>query len=171
MTTIRTFVIGGAVLALSMASFISLPMAAPTDASPGASEGYRPRMRGFQRGEAPLISIALRHKTELNLTGDQVANLEKIRTQYQYQMTPFHEQLRANENDIATILKETPANLVQAKLKIQQAEKIRSELRYARVEALENGKSILTSQQRDQLKTLMSTSRGGGFRNPHGQPS
>jgi Spy/CpxP family protein refolding chaperone len=120
--------------------------------------------------EAPWISIALRHQKELSLNPDQVINLEKIRTLYRDQSAPIQEQLRATESEITGVLQETPANLIQAKLKIEQAEKLRSQLRYLRAEALENGKSILTAQQRDQLKNLVS-SRHPGFKKPQGQPS
>jgi Spy/CpxP family protein refolding chaperone len=60
--------------------------------------------------------------------------------------------------------------LIDARVKIEQSEKLRSELRYLRVEALENGKSLLTAQQRDQLKTLAGSGTRG-FRKPQGQQS
>ncbi len=50
------------------------------------------------------------------------------------------------------------------------ARKVRSELRYQRIEALESGRSVLSSQQQDQLKTLV-RSRRDQFRKPQGQPS
>jgi len=115
--------------------------------------------------EAPLISIALKHQTELNLTGDQVATLEKIRTQYQSQTTPIVEQLRSVEGEIRSLLQQSPANLVQVKLKIEGAEKLRSDLRY-----LENGKSVLTTAQQDQLKSLFASMRQN-FHRSHGQAS
>jgi Spy/CpxP family protein refolding chaperone len=162
--------LGGAVLALSMISTTSLPMAAYGQAGPGEPGPAKPRMHRMLGVEAPWISIALRHQKELSLSSDQVANLEKIRTLYRDQSTPIQEQLRATESEINGVLQETPANLIQAKLKIEQAEKLRSQLRYLRVEALENGKSVLTAQQRDQLKNLVS-SRHPGFKKPQGQPS
>jgi len=162
--------LGGAVLALSMISATSLPMAAYGQAGPGEPGPAKPRMHRMLGVEAPWISIALRHQKELSLSSDQVANLEKIRTLYRDQSTPIQEQLRATESEINGVLQETPANLIQAKLKIEQAEKLRSQLRYLRVEALENGKSVLTAQQRDQLKNLVS-SRHPGFKKPQGQPS
>jgi Spy/CpxP family protein refolding chaperone len=120
--------------------------------------------------EAQLISIALKHQCELGLTPDQVATLEKIRTNYQDQGMPLQQQLRSTESEITALLQVTPANLIQTKIKIEQAEQLRSQLRYLRVEALENGKSVLTAQQRDQLKNLVS-SRHPGFKKPQGQPS
>ena len=162
--------LGGAVLALSMISTTSLPLAAYGQAGTGEPGPAKPRMHRMLGVEAPWISIALRHQKELSLSSDQVANLEKIRTLYRNQSTPIQEQLRATESEINGVLQETPANLIQAKLKIEQAEKLRSQLRYLRVEALENGKSVLTAQQRDQLKNLVS-SRHPGFKKPQGQPS
>jgi Spy/CpxP family protein refolding chaperone len=120
--------------------------------------------------EAPWISIALRHQKELSLNPDQVAHLEKIRTVFRDQSTPIQEQLRTTENELTGVLQETPANLIQAKLKIEQAEKLRSQLRYLRAEALENGKSVLTAQQRDQLKALFAAGHPG-FKKPQGQAS
>jgi Spy/CpxP family protein refolding chaperone len=127
-------------------------------------------MIGGFAGGAPLITIALNHKSELALSEDQVANLEKIKSHYQSQVTPLLQQLQANEKDIATLMQQTPADLIQIKQKIQDGEKLRSELRYQRIEALENGRSVLSSQQQDQLKTLV-RSRRGQFHKPQGQPS
>jgi Spy/CpxP family protein refolding chaperone len=170
MRKLQVFIVGGAALALSITSTISLPTAANGQAGTGEPGAGRPRMHRMLGVEAPWISIALRHQKELSLNPDQVANLEKIRTLYRDQSAPIQEQLRATESEISGVLQETPANLIQAKLKIEQAEKLRSQLRYLRAEALENGKSMLTAQQRDQLKSLVA-SRGPGFKKPQGQPS
>ena len=128
------------------------------------------RMGGGFGGGAPLINIALQHKSELNLATDQVANLEKIKSHYQSQVAPLHQQIQTIEKEIASLSQQSPANLIQIKAKIQETEKVRSELRYLRVEAMENGRSVLTVQQRDQLKTLIG-SRQQNFRQMHKQPS
>jgi Spy/CpxP family protein refolding chaperone len=172
MKSVQRLILGSVLIALSMIPATFAPVAAYAQTSTGDSASTKPRMHRMQRmqGEAPWISIALRHQSELNLTPDQVANLEKIRTLYRDQSTPIQEQLRAVEGELASSLQETPANLIQAKLKIEQAEKLRSQLRYLRVEALENGRSVLTAQQRDQLKNLASARRHN-FRRSQGQPS
>jgi Spy/CpxP family protein refolding chaperone len=119
--------------------------------------GRRPGMHQmFGRG-APIISLALKHKDELKLSPDQVANLEKTRTHYQDQIAPLQQQLKTVESDTFKLTQETPADLIQIKAKIQEGEKLRSELRYLRIEALENGRSILTAQQREQLKSLLTS--------------
>jgi Spy/CpxP family protein refolding chaperone len=167
----KTFILGSALLALATFPVVSAPMPAYADAQSDGTPMHRPRMhRMFYGAGAPLITIALKHQAELNLSPDQVSTLEKIRTQYQNQTTPVHQQLRSVEKEIRGLLQETPANLVQAKVKITEAEKLRSELRYLRVEALENGKSVLTPDQKDQLKNLFA-SMHQNFRRPHGQSS
>ena len=170
MNIIKALILGSA--ALATVTVVSAPMAAAPE---GFSPGNKPfahggRMQGGFGGGAPLITIALNHKSELNLTADQVGNLEKIRTAYQHQVTPLFQQVRSIEKEIASLMQQTPANLIQVKAKIQEAEKFRSELRYLRVEALENGKSVLTQPQRDQLKTLV-RSQHEQFRRRHGQSS
>jgi Spy/CpxP family protein refolding chaperone len=134
---------------------LAVPVFLHADGGLQGHGGGRPGMHRMFGGGAPIVSLALRHKDELKLTPEQAANLEKIRTQYRDQMEPLGEQLRTVEEEISKLSQETPADLVQIKTKIQESEKLRSELRYQRLEALENGKSILTQQQRDQLKSLL----------------
>lgn len=170
MNRIKALILGSA--ALATVAMVSAPMAAAPD---GAGPGRRPfaqgaHMRGGFAGGAPLITIALNHKSELNLSNEQVANLEKIKSHYQSQVTPLHQQVRAVEKEIAGLTQQSPANLIQLKSKIQEAEKVRSELRYLRVEALENGRSVLSTAQRDQLKALMQA-KHEGFRGRRGQQS
>jgi Spy/CpxP family protein refolding chaperone len=169
MTKAQSF-LGSTVLALTMISTACLPLVAYGQADPGSPGLARPRPHRMLGAEAPWISIALRHQSELALSPDQVATLQKIQTTYRDQSKPIQEQLRATEAELSASLKETPANLIQAKVKIEETEKLRAQLRYMRVEALENGKSVLTAQQRDQLQNLFS-SRRSGFKKPQGQSS
>lgn len=170
MNQFRKIVLGGAALALAAVVVGNIPIAS-------GQEGERAGKKHFARGErmhggggAPLIGIALKHQSELNLTADQVANLEKIKDHYQSQVTPLHQQLIALNKETRVLVQESPANLIEIKAKIQEEEKLRSELRYLRIEALENGRSVLTTAQQDQLITLV-RSRHGHFRKPQGQAS
>ena len=171
MKRFRSFILGSAAFALAVVFAANVPAVSGQE---GSSGNKRPAVRGHRMHEgftgAPLISIALRHKSELNLAAEQVANLEKIKSHYESQVTPLHQQLTAAEKEIATLMQQSPANLIQIKAKVQDAEKYRSELRYLRIEAIENGKGVLTAQQQEQLKTLVH-SRHENFRKPQGQPS
>ena len=172
MSRVQTILLAGFVAFVAMISpgLVRSLSYANAEATGQGEAKFSRRMDRALGAEAPWISIALKHRTELSLTEDQVAALEKGRTHYQNQSAPIREQLLSIEKEIAGLLQETPANLIQIKLKIEQAEKLRSELRYLRIEALENGRSVLTAQQRDQLKNLV-TSRFRTFRKPQGQPS
>ena len=171
MQKFRKLILGSTVLTLSTMTMVNAPLAA-------GPESGRPTRRAFAHGDrmaggfvgAPLITIALNHKTELNLSNDQVGKLENIKNQYQSQIGPLVQQLQTNEKDIASLMQQTPADLVQVKSKIVEGEKVRSELRYQRIEALESGRVVLSAEQQDQLKTLVS-SRRGQFHKPQGQPS
>jgi len=171
MNKVRSLIFASAVFALSTAALVTEPVAAAPD---GVNPGNRPFVHGRRMaggfGGAPLISLALKHKSELNLTGDQVGNLENIRTTFQNQATPLFQQVRSIDKEIAGLIQQTPADLIQVKSKIQDGEKLRSELRYLRIEALENGKSVLSEQQRNQLRDLVRTQHEQ-FRSRRSQPS
>ena len=172
MSKMKSLIVGSAVFALSAGALSGLISAAAPE---GFGQGKKifahgGLMRGGFGGGEPLIALALKHKNELNLNAAQISSLEGIRSQYQAQVSPTFQQLRAIEKEIATLMRQSPADLVQVKSKIQEAEKFRSELRYLRLEALDNGKSALTQEQRDQLKTLLRSQREQ-FRHRHRQPS
>ena len=170
MNKIRTFVLASSVFAISGLMLVNTPMAASSDTNPPAKPGFARGRMGPGFFGAPLITIALNHKSELNLTTDQINSLENIRSNYQSQATPAQQQLSGIEKEIGSLMQQTPANLVQIKSKLQDAEKYRTELRYLRIEALENGRSVLTDQQKEQLKTLV-RSQHRRSRTPQGQPS
>lgn len=170
MNKIRTFVLASSVFAISGLMLVNTPMAASSDTNPPAKPGFARGRMGPGFFGAPLIAIALNHKSELNLTTDQITSLENIRSNYQSQATPAQQQLSGIEKEIGSLTQQTPANLVQIKSKLQDAEKYRTELRYLRIEALENGRSVLTDQQKEQLKTLV-RSQHRRSRTPQGQPS
>ena len=166
MNKVTTLIFGGA--ALATVALVSAPMAAAPDG--GRPFGHGAHMRGGSAGGAPLISMALKHKSELNLGNDQVAKLEQIKNNYQTQVTPLHQQLRTIEKEIAGLTQQSPADLIKIKSKIQETEKYRSELRYLQHEAMDNGQTVLSVPQRDQLKSLVA-SRHEHFRKMTKQPS
>jgi Spy/CpxP family protein refolding chaperone len=128
------------------------------------------RMRHWGVGGAPWIGIALRHRNDLNLTADQVSTLEELRADLRSQVAPLHKNLRDAESRIARLLWENPVDMALVKATIEEAQKLRSEFRYLRMEALDKGKSTLTTEQKDQLTGLISARRAR-FRQLHGETS
>ena len=151
MNKVSSLIFGGA--ALATVALVSAPMAAAPDGGRRFDRGAH--MAGGFAGGAPLISIALKHKSELSLSTDQVAKLEQIKSNFQTQVTPLHQQMRTIEKEITGLREHSPADLVKIKSKIQETEKYRSELRYLQYEALDHGQAVLSVQQRDQLKSLV----------------
>ncbi len=166
MNKVSALIFGGA--ALATVALVSAPMAAAPEG--GRRFAHGAHMRGGFTGGAPLISIALKHKSELNLSNDQVAKLEQIKSHHQTQVTPLHQQMRNIEKEISGLREQTPADLIRIKSKIQETEKYRSELRYLQYEALDHGQAVLSVQQRDQLKSLVA-SRHENFRKTSKQAS
>lgn len=161
MNRLRKLTLTGAALGVAGLLSAHVPLTAAQDATPEKrGPGRMMRMHGMV--EAPLVTIALKHKSDLNLSAEQTANLEKIRTHYQNQVTPLQQQLAAIDKEVFTLSQQSPANLIQIKAKIQESEKYRSDLRYLRLEALENGKSVLSAEQQEKLKTLV-RARGERF--------
>jgi Spy/CpxP family protein refolding chaperone len=156
---IQTFLLGSAAVALSAVSLAISPLATSANAQ-ASGEGAatpRPGMHRQFGTAAPLISIALSHQSELGLSATQVSNLENIRTDFQNRTAPILQDLRSIESKLREVQQQNPVDLVQAKALIEQSEKRQAELRYQRLEALENGKAILTAQQQDQLKNLVAS--------------
>ena len=170
MKKVRSLILGSAILTVTTAAVMSSPWATFAQNEPSGKGDFsqRARMHRMSAAGAPLISIALKHRTELNLSNEQVAGLEKIRAHYQEQSAPLQQQLRATEGEISELRQQSPANLIQIKLKIEESEKLRSELRYQREEALQNGQSLLTAAQKDQMKSLVGSGHRG-FRKGQGQ--
>jgi Spy/CpxP family protein refolding chaperone len=143
---------------------------------PALADAERPqrphRMRWMAGPEAPWISLSLKHRADLNLTPDQVATLEQMRSDFGQQAAPIQSELRNVEGDIRRLLDESPADLDQVRVKIEQSEKLRSDLRYLRVEALDKAKAVLTAEQRDRLRDLVASNHRQHRRpQPQGQAS
>lgn len=155
MNQFRKYTLTGAAVAVAGLLAAGAPLVSGQDRGPEGRRGpgFAARMHDGMGG-APLITIALKHKSELNLSAEQTANLEKIRDHYQSQVTPLHQQLQGIEKEVYALSQQSPADLIRIKAKIQEGEKYRSELRYLRIEALENGKSVLSAEQQDKLKGL-----------------
>lgn len=172
MDRIRATLWGSFVFIFLMISGGSSPALADDKAGGAVGRSFEQarRRHGGMGSEAPWISIMLRHRDQLNLTGEQVATLEKLRSDFEQQIAPTQEDLRNAESEIARLLHESTVDLAQVRTKVEEEGKLRAEFRYLRIETLEKGKAVLTAEQRDKLKNLTSSSRGQ-FRKPQGETS
>src|SRR5262249_45363659 len=130
---------------------------------------------GFHRGHGyhrrPLFGVVMRHQQELNLTPAQVASFQKLATDYRRDAIKREADMKLARVDLGTMLRPDPTNpgkavdMGQAETKIREIERARGDMMLGRLRAMEQGKALLTPEQRAKLVTLMHEGRG---RQPRG---
>jgi Spy/CpxP family protein refolding chaperone len=110
---------------------------------------------GESRGERPVISSMLSHREELHLSPEQVRKLEGVRNDFERDGRKQADDLRRAERELDDVLKADSVDLKQAEAKVRAVERLRGDQRLARIRAVEQGKSILTQEQRDRFKEMV----------------
>ena len=124
----------------------------------GGPGGMMGRMMG-DPAERPLITIMLHHRTELGLSADQVSRLETLRGDFTREAIRRDADIRIAELDLNLLLEQDPMDLAKVETKMREVAQLRADLRIARLRAVEQGKAVLTPEQRTRLQTLL----GGGM--------
>ena len=109
--------------------------------------------------DRPVISQLLRYKDYLGLSPDQVKKLEQLRDSFQRQSIRNEADSRIVELDIETLLDSPTVDVGKVETKIREAEKLRADLRVARIKAIEQAKAVLTAEQRKKFSDSLE-SRG-----------
>jgi Spy/CpxP family protein refolding chaperone len=116
--------------------------------------------------DRPLITIMLHHRSELGLSPEQVGRLEALRGEFVREAIRRDADIRIAELDLAALLEQEPADLAKVEAKVREVAQQRAELRIARLRAIEQGKTLLTAEQRTRLQTMLSSGMhhgpGGG---------
>jgi Spy/CpxP family protein refolding chaperone len=120
------------------------------------SEHFR---RAEVREERPLITLMLRHRDKLGLSADQVQNLERLRDSFQRETIRSEADLRIADMDLTSLLSADPVDLQKVEAKIREIERLKSDLRFARIRAIEKGKALLNAEQRAKLNNLITGPR------------
>jgi len=97
----------------------------------------------------------LNNKEALGLSSDQVRRLEQLRDNFQRQTIRNEADLRIMELDIAALLDSEPVDMTKLETKMREEEKLRTDLRIARIRAIEQGKALLNADQKKKLTELM----------------
>ncbi|MGH7815999.1 MAG: hypothetical protein ACREOR_01295, partial [Candidatus Binatia bacterium] len=95
------------------------------------------------REDRPVISQILNNKEALGLSADQVRKLEQLRDGFQRQSIRNDADLRIVEIDIAALLENDPVDMARLEAKVRDGEKLRSDLRLARIRAIEQARGLL----------------------------
>jgi len=116
--------------------------------------------------ERPLLTIMLHHRAELGLSADQVSRLETLRGDFTREAIRRDADIRIAELDLASLLEQDSPDLSKVEAKVREAAQLRADLRIARLRAIEQGKAVLTPEQRTRLQTML----GGGMHHGSGGP-
>jgi Spy/CpxP family protein refolding chaperone len=108
--------------------------------------------------QRPVITMMLQNRSELGLSQQQVQDLEALRDGYQGEAIRYQADIRTTEAEVQDLLKAAVVDLGQVKLKLQQIEHHKTELRLARIRAIEQGKALLSPEQHQKLQTLLGDS-------------
>jgi Spy/CpxP family protein refolding chaperone len=112
--------------------------------------------RAGSREDRPVISQLLNNRDALGLSADQVRKLEQLRDGFQRQSIRNDADLRIVELDIAALLENEPVDLAKVEAKMREGEKLRTDLRVARVRAIEQARGLLNTEQKKKFQELSS---------------
>ena len=104
------------------------------------------------REDRPVISQILSHREYLQLSGEQVKKLEQLRDNFQRQSIRTEADTRILDLDIAALLDNQNVEVAKVEQKIRESEKLRADLRIARIRAVEQAKAVLTAEQRKKFQ-------------------
>jgi len=107
------------------------------------------------REDRPVISQMLNNKDALGLSSDQVRRLEQLRDNFQRLTIRNEADLRILELDINAALDNDPVDMAKLEAKMREEEKLRTDLRIARIRAIEQGKALLNAEQKKKLTELL----------------
>jgi Spy/CpxP family protein refolding chaperone len=98
----------------------------------------------------------LHHRSELGLSPEQVTRLEALRGEFAREAIRRDADIRIAEVDLAALLDQEPADMAKVETKVREVAQLRAELRIARLRTIEQGKTLLTPEQRTRLQGMLS---------------
>ena len=108
----------------------------------------------------PAISQMLSYREYLSLSPEQVKKLEQLRDNFQRQSIRNEADARIVELDIAQLLDSPNVDMGKVEGKIHEAEKLRADLRIARLRAIEQAKAVLNVEQRKKFREAIEARPG-----------
>jgi Heavy-metal resistance len=108
--------------------------------------------------ERPLISIMLQRRADLGLTPEQVTRLEGLRDGFAREAIRRDADLRIAELDLQALLDQDPLDMTKVETKVREVAQLHADLRITRLRTIEQGKALLTPEQKARLLAVL----GGG---------
>lgn len=105
--------------------------------------------------ERPLIAFILRNREKLDLSAAQVKSLEQLRNDFQKESIRKDADLRVAEMDLNALLIADKVDMPKVEAKVREIERMRGDLRIARIRTIQKGKDLLNADQRKKLQELL----------------
>jgi hypothetical protein len=118
--------------------------------------------------QQPVISLLLRNREKVGLSDDQVKKLEQLRSDFEKETIRNEADTRVAEIDLNSLLQAPSADMGKIEAKIREIERLRADLRIARIRAIDKGKALLSAEQRKKLQELTSDQRFTRFQSSGG---
>jgi Spy/CpxP family protein refolding chaperone len=109
------------------------------------------------------ISLMLRNRERLGLSADQVKQLEQLRNEFAKESIRSEANLRIAEMDLTSLIEAQSVDMTRVEAKIREIERIRADLRIARIRSIEKGKAQLSAEQRRKLQELQAEQNFAGL--------
>jgi Spy/CpxP family protein refolding chaperone len=109
--------------------------------------------------QQPVISLLLRNREKIGLSEEQVKKLEQLRSDFEKETIRNEADIRVAEIDLNNFLQAPSPDLAKVEAKIRDIERLRADLRIARIRAIQKGKTLLSADQRKKLEELTSEQR------------
>jgi hypothetical protein len=116
-----------------------------------------------KKEERPLIAFMLRNREKLGLSAAQVKSLEQLRNDFQKESIRKDADLRVAEMDLNGLLGAEKVDMAKVEAKVREIERLRTDLRLARIRTIEKGKDLLTADQRKKLHELLTDQQPTGL--------
>lgn len=136
----------------------------------GLGARWRDHFRHRPLAERPLITFALRHRDELELSSEQIQSLERLRADFQRDAIRRQADLRIAQLELRRLLDADFVDLKEVEANLREIERLRVDLRLARIRTIEQGKAELTSKQRAKLRSLLTAPPHFRFRSGPAHP-
>ncbi len=124
------------------------------------------QMMGTESGEGhhtlaerSPTSFWLQHRAELKLTPEQIEKLEALHTDFRKEAIRRSADRQVAELELETLLRKEPVDLTQIEAKTKQIATLEAEGQFARIKTQEQGKALLSPEQRQESETLSQTGK------------
>jgi Spy/CpxP family protein refolding chaperone len=111
------------------------------------------------REEGPPVSMIIRNREKLGLSTEQVRSLERLRNDFEKESIRKNADIRVAKMDLDDLLATQPVDMSKVESKVREIERLRADLRFARIRTVQKGKEQLSADQRKKLEELLSESQ------------